>query len=522
MSKRILDLKPDIEYPITLAKIDNQYTSLQEEVPEWGSIELLSIKNSEARRTYERTLVFLLDYISKKNDVTIKIEHSYGDVLYGKFLKGTLDINYIKKELKKLVSKNKNIEKMTVPKLEALHLLKEREDDIKILKKISRTHIPVYRMDDFAAYFAGPLLPSTGFLKVFDIISLKDEFLVILPDKDDPDFLGDIEPRRKLFKIYKEAEKESEILKMWDIARLNDIILSGEISDLIKLSETLHVEKITKICARIIKNKNNFRILFIAGPSSSGKTTFAKRLGIHLRANGINPIYLYLDNYFREREETPRTKDGIPLFDILEALDTELFKNHLKALLEGKDVERIAFNFKNGSREKTGKVIKMEDNDILIIEGLHLFNPALVDEFEEIAFFIYVSAITQLNINRINRIPTRDVRLLRRIFRDTIYRGHSPTETLKLWEYVKKGEEKYIFPYQERADVMFNSSLVYELAVLKKFVETPLRSVDPSSPFYCEALRLLNFIEHFLEITEDEIPPTSILREFIGGSTFYY
>ncbi len=522
MSKRILEIYPNLQYPVTLAKIDNQYASLEEKAPDEGTIEILDIKNTEGKRTYERTLVFLLDYIAKRKGINIKIEHSYGDALYCRFLSGSLNLKSAKDEIKKLIKADTKIERLMLTKLEAIHFLKGREDDLSILKHLFNTHIPVYKMDDYAAYFAGPLLPRTGFLSIFNLIKIEDGFLVILPSSKDPSTLGKIEKRKQLFKTYREAKSEVEILKVWDVAHLNEYVVSGGISDIVKTAEALHTEKITEICKEILSDRERIKIILIAGPSSSGKTTFSKRLGIHLRLHGLIPLYISLDNYFLEREETPLFKNGTHFFDTFEAIDIKLFRKHISELLSGDEIKALTFNFKTGKKEWSGKKSKLKPNSILIIEGIHAFQPELTEGMESNAFRIYVSALTQLNINRVNRIPTRDVRLLRRIFRDTRFRGHSANDTLKRWESVKEGEEQFIFPYQENADIMFNSSLVYELAVLKVFLETPIRCVDITSPYYCEALRLLNFLNHFLGIREDEIPPTSILREFIGGSTFYY
>jgi uridine kinase len=522
MSQKILDRYPDLKFPVTLAKVDNQYTSLQNSIPSESLVEFLDLRDTEGMRTYERTLVFLLDYISKKREATIKIEHSYGNAIFGRFLKGNLKLKSVKKEMEDLIKKNKCIERSMLPKLEAMHCLSGREDDTNILKNLAVSYIPVYVIDGFSAYFAGPLLPNTGFISTFDLKPVKGGFLLILPSKEDPFRVDSIEQREKLFNAYKEAKKEAEILKIWDVSQLNRGIVKGKISDILKIAEVIHSEKITNICKKIFRKKKKVQAILIAGPSSSGKTTFSKRLGIHLRLHGIEPIYLSLDNYFLERDKTPYYKDGTHFFDAFSALDINLFRKHIGILLQGGEVERQYFNFKTGKREKSGEVIKLIENNILIIEGLHCFNPALMADIPLEAFLIYVSPLTQVNINRVNRIPTRDLRLLRRVFRDTRYRGYSAEYTLKKWESVKDGEEQFVFPYQERADVMFNSSLVYELAVLKVFLETPLRCVPTSSPYYCEALRLLNFLDHFLNIPEKEIPQTSILREFIGGSTFFY
>jgi uridine kinase len=522
MSQKILDRYPNLQFPVTLAKVDNQYTSLQNSIPAGSLLEFLDLGDAEGMRTYERTLVFLLDYLSKKREVTIKIEHSYGNAIFGRFLKGNLNLKSVKKEMENLVKENKSIERSMLPKLEAMHYLSGREDDINILKNLAASYIPVYKIDGFSAYFAGPLLPNTGFISTFDLKSVKGGFLLVLPSKKDPSSVGNIEERKKLFNTYREAEKEAEILKIWGVSQLNQYIIRGKISEILKIAEVIHSEKITGICKKIVQKRRKVQAVLIAGPSSSGKTTFSKRLGIHLRLHGIKPIFVSLDDYFLERDRTPYYKDGTHFFDAFSALDINLFRKHIINLSKGKKAERQYFNFRTGKREKSGEVIELKENNLLIIEGLHCFNPALMADVPLETFLIYVSPLTQVNINRVNRIPTRDVRLLRRVFRDTRYRGYNAEYTLKKWESVKDGEEQFVFPYQERADVMFNSSLVYELAVLKVFLETPLRCVSTSSLYYCEALRLLNFLDHFLNIPEKEIPQTSILREFIGGSTFLY
>jgi uridine kinase len=522
MSNRILDKYPGLKFPVTLAKVDNQYTSLGDSVPLESSIEFVGLQNAEGRMTYERTLVFLLDYLSKKKGATIKIEHSYGNAVFGIFLKGNLNLNSLKKEMKGLIKENKNIEKLMLPKLEAMRYLANRKDDVNILKNLAVSYIPVYKIDDFAAYFAGHLLPNTSFISTLDLKPVSGGFLLILPSKEDPNSVGKIEERKKLFNTYRESKKEEEILKIWDVSQLNQYIINGEISEILKIAEVLHSEKITDICKKIVQNKHKIQAVLIGGPSSSGKTTFAKRLGIHFRLHGILPVYLSLDDYFLPREETPHYKDGTHFFDSFSALDLKLFREHIIKLLKGEKVMKQHFDFKTGKRESHGETIELGKDNMLIIEGLHSFNPELMEGIEIKTFLIYVSPLTQLNINRVNRIPTRDLRLLRRIFRDTRYRGHTAEYTLRKWESVKDGEEQFVFPFQERADVMFNSSLVYELAVLKVFLETPLRCVPTYSPFYCEALRLLNFLDHFLNIQEKEIPQTSILREFIGGSAFLY
>lgn len=522
MRRRIVELK-SVEYPSTTAVVNNQYLSLVDEVFPEEKIDILDVREGEGRRTYERTLTFLLSYAADILGVKIKIEHSYGESLYGEvdgmdveeFLSKARDI------VERLIRKKIPIIKEDVTKEKAIELLKEegREDDIRLLRYLSRDLISIYRIENYFAYFAGPLLPDTSFVKVFDLVVAGDGFLVILPSRDDPWSYGKIPKMEKLFSTFQESKNWTGILGVEYAGDLNDAIRDGRISEIIKIQEGLHEKKIASIADEI--KRKNARVVFISGPSSSGKTTFTKRLSIQLKVNGIDTIILSMDDYFLERDKTPRNKRGEYDFDTPNALDIDLFLSHVHSLLDGKEIEKIRFDFHEGKRCKVGRLIKLPPHGVLLIEGIHALNPMFHEGIEE-PFRVYVSALTQLNIDRINRIPTRDTRLLRRIVRDTRFRGHSAEETLRRWRCVIDAEDKYVFPYQEDADVVFNSALVYEIAVIKYFVESYLRPIGPDVPEYREALRLLNFLSHFLGILPEEVPPTSILREFIGGSSFVY
>lgn len=521
--KSVINLIKDIKYPNTIALVDNIYTGLGSYIPSYESIKLLDMTHREGARTYERTLSFLLSYVAFKNNSSIKIEHSFGGALYGEIVRGNLDLDMAKKEIIQITKKDIKINEIKVSKIEAMNIFRKGGsiEDFNTIKYLSKEFIPIYCINNYMRYFAGPLLPSTGFVNLFDIKKLENGFLIILPSSEDPFRLSKIEKREKLLNTYNESNKWCEILGIENVGELNDAIISNRISDVIKVAESFHEKKIAYIADEITKRKA--RIILIAGPSSSGKTTFSKRLGVHLRVNGIKPKVVGLDDYFVDREKTPRDETGAYYFDSIHALDLHLFNEHLSKLIKGEEVEIPSFNFKKGRREWVGKKMKVEKDEVIIIEGLHSLNPILTESIsDEMKFKVYVSALTQLNINNLNRIPTRDVRLIRRIFRDTLFRGNPPALTLSRWKGVIKGEEEHIFKFQENADFMFNSSLVYELAVLKNYVETPLRSIIYDDEYYCEALRLLNFLNHFLPISEDEIPPTSILREFIGGSSFRY
>ncbi|RKZ27071.1 nucleoside kinase [bacterium] len=522
MRKKIIELLP-VEYPSTSAVVNNQYLSLVDEVFPEEKIELLDVRGGEGRRTYERTLTFLLSYAAGLLGVRMRIEHSYGECLYGE-VEGMEVEEFIRKAKEivgRLVQEKIPIVKEDVTKERAIEWLRAegREDDIRLLRYLSRDLISIYRIKNYFAYFAGPLLPDTSFIKIFDLVPAGNGFLVILPSRMDPWKPARITGMEKVFSTFQESKDWASILGVEYAGDLNDAIRDGRISEIIKIQEGLHEKKIASIADEIMEK--NVRLVFIAGPSSSGKTTFTKRLSIQLKVNGIEPVMLCMDDYFLEREKTPKNEKGEYDFDTPYALDIKLLLSHVHRLLNGEEVERVKFDFYRGRKYKTGETIKLSPHGVLLIEGIHALNPMFHEGIEN-PFRIYVSALTQLNIDRINRIPTRDTRLLRRIVRDTRFRGHSAEETLKRWKYVIEAEEKYVFPHQEDADVVFNSALVYEIAVIKYFVESYLRPIGPEVPEYREALRLLNFLSHFLGILPDEVPPTSILREFIGGSSFVY
>ena len=529
MRRLVWEIAGRVHYPYTCCIINNQLAGFLDEFSDGGEVKLLDVRSGEGRRTYERTLAFLVAYVLDKKNLRdqLKIEHSYGDTLYGEVrgVEPKEAVQIIKSGLSEVIQRNLRIEKLELTKAEAISIFQreKRADDLRLLKYLVKDVINVYKMDNFFAYFAGPLLPETSFIKIYDVVPYGPGFLIVLPSRDNPEKLAEVKERIKLFETFQESKRWAEILAIEDVGYLNDAIYSMTISELIKIQEALHEKKIGKIADVITENYDRIKLILISGPSSSGKTTFAKRLKVHLRVNGLMPKTISLDNYFVDREYTPRDEDGNLDFDAFEALDYRLFIEHVKKLLEGEEVEIPAFDFKEGRRKPHGSKIKMEKGDILIVEGIHALNPRLTEGVDDsVKFKIYVSALTQLNIDRINRIPTRDTRLIRRIVRDFRYRGHTALETLKMWPKVIRGEEKNIFPYQEEADVMFNSALVYELAVLKNYAEPLLRSIDSSEPEYSEALRLLNFLFHFLGVMPDEVPPTSILREFIGGSSFVY
>ncbi len=529
MRKKVWDLVGSVTYPYTACIIDNQLIGFSAYFPESNNIKLLTVCEGEGRRTYERTLAFLCDYILTKAGYknSLVMEHSLGEALYGEVrgVDKSIALELLREGLSYLSSKNIPIEVVDLTKQEAIKYLKEEKgyDQLRLIQYMAKNIFTFYKIGDYMAYMAGPLVPTTGFIKVFDIKEFKNGFLIFLPDTKDPCKLSAPVKRDKLFETFQESKSWAEILEIDDVGHLNEAIETGRISDLIKIQEGLHEKKIAQIADIISKRSNEIKVVLIAGPSSSGKTTFSKRLKIQLTINGLTPRTISLDDYFLDREQTPLGEDGEPDYESFYALDYKLFREHLQKLIKGEKVQIPKFSFTKGKRDGIREEISLSQKDIIIVEGIHGLNPELTEGISERnKFKIYVSSLTQLNIDRLNRIPTRDTRLIRRMVRDFRYRGHSATKTLSMWPKVAKGEDLYIFPYQEEADIMFNSALTYEFAVLKNYAEPMLRSVKCDDPNYSEALRLLNFLFHFIGVMPFEIPPTSIIREFIGGSSFEY
>jgi uridine kinase len=381
----------------------------------------------------------------------------------------------------------------------------------------------VYKLDNVVNYFYGYLVPSSGYLKNFDLVKYFEGMLLLSPKKDNPNQLGDVVIQNKLFEIFREFKEWVEIIGVPNVGQLNEATQNGKISEIIKVSEALQEKKLACIADMIHEKKDNVRVVFISGPSSSGKTTFAKRLSIQLRVVGFKPIVLSMDNYFKDREYTPNDENGNYDFESPYALDIKLFNENLLDLFDGKEINKPGFSFSNGKRYYDGTTLRMEKNSIVIVEGIHGLNPIISEMIPgKRKFKIYVSALTPLSIDSNNRIPTTDNRLIRRLVRDSLYRNYSALETLQRWPSVRKGEETHIFPFQEESDVMFNTALLFELGVLKRWAEPLLKEVPPIAPEYSEARRLIKFLSYLLPVPEKEIPPVSILREFLDGSSFDY
>lgn len=517
------------DIPVVLGKINNKYYELTSEVHTDGIFKEVDISEDMGFRTYVRTLQFVfikaaLDLFPK---CKVVIEHSLNKGTFGEIHKENVlckeDISAIKERMQQIINEDIPIRKIRITREEAIDIFKKygMEDKIKLMNHINNEFVKLYELNGTYDYFYGSMAYSTGVLKVFDLICYGTGFLLRYPDIQDPLHLPEYVDNKKLGKIFYESEKWGEILETQDVGSLNDKVANNEIVDIIRVSEALHEKKIAYI-ADMISERKNVKIVLISGPSSSGKTTFARRLGIQLRVNGLLPIPISLDDYFVDREYTPKDEKGEYDFESIHALDLKLFNENLAFLLEGNETELPTFNFKKGVREWKGDKIKLPQNGILIVEGIHGLNEMLTSSIPaENKFKIYISALTQLNLDNHNRIATTDVRIIRRIVRDHLSRGYSAESTLKMWPSIRRGEEKNIFVYQENANAMFNSTLVYELCILKKYALYELEEIEEDSPVYYEALRLKSFLHFFKDVNMDKVPENSILREFIGGSCFY-
>ncbi|CCJ32783.1 nucleoside kinase [Caloramator australicus] len=520
----------DIE--AVLAVVNGSYMELNTPLYEDAIIRPITLKETAGVRTYVRSLAFLL--IKAAQDVfsgsRVTIEHSLNKALYCEIhLDKKLDADIVEKiklRMKELVDLNIPFEKKLVDKKRAMEIFNglKMSDKIRLFKNINKEFIELRKLDNLYDFFYGPLVPSTGYLKLFDVKFYDPGILITYPNEENPKEILKFKDVPKLAKIFRETEEWAKILDVADVGALNEKVIDGDIKDIVLVSEALHEKKLAYIADKIYENRDKIKLVLIAGPSSSGKTTFSKRLSIQLRIHGFKPYPISLDDYFVNREDTPKDENGDYDFESIYALDIGLFNKHLSMLLEGQEVELPRFDFILGKRVNSGKKLKLDSKTILVIEGIHGLNELLTNSIpRENKFKIYISALTQLNLDDHNRIPTTDVRLLRRIVRDAKYRGKSPEDTILSWPKVRMGEEKNIFPFQEEADVMFNSTLAYEMPILKKYAYKHLKEIPKDSPAYLEAYRLMLFLEYFIEADnniEDLIPKNSILREFIGGSCF--
>lgn len=518
-------------HDIILAVRDGSLCELYKTIDRDCEVEFLTIADKDGNRTYARGMFFMMikaiyTVFGKDKVTKVRIEHAIGNGYYGE-IEGNVELNAdtakeVKKEMRRLVSEKVVFHKRSVLTAEASEMFRKHKmyDKEKLFRfrRVSKTNI--YNLGGFEDYFYGYMPESTEILRYFDFFPYKDGFILLLPDIKQPNCMSGFVPREKLFATFQESNLWGKRMGIETVGDLNEVITNGEFNDIVLIQEALQEKKIAEI-AEEIRKKDNVKFVMIAGPSSSGKTTFSHRLSIQLRAVGMCPHPIAVDDYFVDREKTPLDENGNYNFECLDAIDVEQFNADMTALLRGEEVELPTFNFKTGKREYRGNVKKLGKNDILVIEGIHGLNDLLSHSLpRKNKFKIYISALTQLNVDEHNRIPTTDGRLIRRIVRDARTRGSSAERTILMWPSVRKGEQDNIFPYQEDCDVMFNSALLYELAVLKQYAEPLLFSVPKKSPAYTEAKRLLKFLDYFLGAGSDDIPRNSILREFVGGSCF--
>ena len=518
--KKITDNRNTLE-DIMLFKVNNKLKEITYEGE--GDIEFLSISHPDGYRTYSRTLKFIFIKACKElyPDSEVTIEHALCGGLYCEVHSSYLvNINDIKERMSEIINLDINIEKLSIDKEKAIKIFIENNmlEKAELLKYKEFNDVKIYKCGDFIEHFYGHMLPSTGFVKTFDIQSYRNGMILLGPDKKDINKVADFINQHKLADIYRESENWSKLLGIDKVAKLNEVILNNQYGDMIRTIEALQEKKISRI-ADMIKEQNK-KIVLIAAPSSSGKTSFAHRLGIQLKVNNIKTVAISMDNYFVDREDTPRDEFGKPDYETIKAIRVEQFNQDLKDLLAGKEIRVPEFDFKLGKQFITDKTMKLEKDEVIIIEGIHGLNPVLTEDIaDEDKFKIYLSVLTQINLDNHSRIPTTDLRLLRRMVRDNTHRGSSSENTIMTWSSVRRGEERNIFPYQEQADVLFNSASLYELALLKTYAKPLLEEINEDSPAYVEANRLLKLLQYFVQLEDtSDIPNTAIVREFIGGS----
>ncbi len=514
------------EVPFIAALVDGELRELTYQMWRDASVEPLFLSDSDGIRIYRRSLSFLLITVVRElfPDAFVFVDHSlpFGGFFCevgGRAPFSEEELAQIEERMHEIVDGDFSIRRERVPLEEAVDMFRQRGelDKAKLLARREKDEIKLYNLRDSRDYFHGYMVPSTGYLPHFTLQKWPPGFVLQYPRRTHPTELLTARDYPQLTAIFREYGERLRLLGVGSVSGLNETIENGRIRETILVSEALHEQRIAHIAGQI-QQREEVRLVLIAGPSASGKTTFSKRLSIQLLAEGIHPFPLALDDYFVDRERTPRDEKGNFNFEALEALDVELFNDHLQALMRGEEVQLPRFNFKTGRREK-GERIELGSDHIVIVEGIHGLNPRLVAGVpDERVYSIYASALTQLNIDRHNRVPTTDTRLIRRIVRDATYRGYRAEATLEHWDMVRRGEKEFIFPYQEHADIMFNSALVYELAVLKELAEPLLLQVKPSSPRYVEVKRLLALLQWFEPCGPQLVPDNSILREFIGDS----
>lgn len=516
------------------AKVNNKVESLDFRVYYNKDIEFLDITSSSGMRTYVRSLFFILVKAVEElyPQGSISLEHP---ISKGYFCKlhidrtiGLDDVQRIKQKMQEIIAADIPYTRTESHTEEVVRLFEKRgmPDKARLLDTYGQLYSYYYQLGDTVDCYYSSLVPSTGYIRLFDIVKYYDGLLLRIPNRENPTKLEEVVKQEKMLEVFQEYHRWNQILGISTVGDLNVACNEGHATDLINVSEALQEKKIAQIADEIThrdQDGKRVKLVLISGPSSSGKTTFSKRLSIQLMTNGLKPYPISLDDYFVNRNDTPLDENGKHDFESLYAVDLPFFEEQLSTLLNGGEVELPRYNFTTGKREMSGKKLRIDEHMILIIEGIHALNPALTSHIpNENKYKVYVSALTTILLDNHNYIPTTDNRLLRRIIRDYKYRNYSAEETIARWPSVRAGEEKWIFPYQENADAMFNSALLFELAVLKDYVEPVLRKVPNRCPEYSEAHRLLRFLNYFVSVQDKELPPTSLLREFLGGSSFQY
>lgn len=512
------------------ARVNNKVEGMHYRVYNSKDVEFLDMTSSSGSRAYTRTLFFVLckavQDIYPATDVVIDIPVSNGfyvDIRLGRPVVDE-DVNIIRRRMQEIIDARMPIRRFTVPTEEAVALFQEKGDveKVKLLKTSGSIYTTYYKIGDYVDYYYGTLLTNTSQLYLFGLEKYYDGMLLRIPSLKNPDVLGEMTRQDKMFEIFKEHHRWQSILGIRTVGDFNQAIDANHSTDIINISEALQEKKIAKIAEEIASRKG-VKLVLLAGPSSSGKTTSCKRLSIQLAVNGLKPLQISLDDYFVDREKTPKDASGEYDYESIYALDLDLINEQFNALFRGEEVELPKYDFQSGKSKKSGNKLKMNDNNVLVVEGIHALNPELTAHIpQEQIFRVYASALTTILLDNHNYIPTTDNRLLRRVIRDYKYRGVSAQETIHRWPSVRAGENKWIFPFQENADAMLNTAMLYELAVIKTQAEPLLQQVPENCEEYAEAYRLLKFLKYFKGIPYNNLPPTSLLREFLGGSSFHY
>ena len=516
-------------HPFLIAKIGNSLLEMHRKIDRDCDIQFLDLTTDSGYRVYQRSMVFVMILAAREilgRSARVVVEHSINKNYFCEILDSDVQftqeiLSQIKNKMQEIIDRDEEIVKQSFFLEDGVRIAKEMNlpDKVKLLPYRTTTSVNFYRLDWFYDYFYGPMAPRTGVLEKFDLQLQNSGFMLIFPKQQQPHLLSELKNVGKISQVFRESNNWARILKIDTVGALNDKICQGEAGEVIRTTEALHEKSIAQIADKILGAGK--KVVLIAGPSSSGKTTFSHRLCVQLQVNGLKPHVISLDDYYVNRENTPLDEFGKYNFESLYAIDVPKFNEDLQNLLSGQVVDMPKYNFQTGMREYKNKFLKLEDGDVLVIEGIHGLNPELSKSVSDNnKFKIFISALTQLNLDDHNRIPTTDTRIIRRIVRDSQFRGFDAKRTIELWPSVVRGESENIFPFQDQADAIFNSALIYEMCVLKSHAMPQLFAIDRTAPEFLEASRLLKFLDCFMTILEKEVPSNSLLREFIGGSCF--